>query len=156
MNFEDKINAIKEKVGQLKKVNNGILSKDELKEIITKRRVDWIKENLSEMLIKYGNLTPEEQAYKIIFLEHMKINPMHSEIERISKNKIKIKSYNFCPYLEACEILGLETKLICKEIGEPAIQEMIKFINPHLKFSRNYNHIRPYEKFCEEYIEFIE
>lgn len=148
--------AIQEKLEQLKKVQQGTLTPNELADLIMQRRVDWIQEHLDEMLVKYNCLSLEEQAYRIIFFDHMKINPEHSKINRISPTKIKIQSYNFCPYLEACSLLGFDTKYVCKEIGEPAMEKMIKIINTNLRFSRNYQNIRPFNKdFCEEYIEIV-
>lgn len=149
--------AIEEKVKQLRKVKQGSLSSQELADLIIQRRVSWIRENLDEMLEKYKDLTPEEQAYRIVFFDHMKINPEHSRMVRVSPRKIKIESYNFCPYLEACRELDLETRFVCREIGEPSMQRMMEIINQNLRFSRNYQNIRPYNgAFCEEYIELLE
>jgi len=151
---ESEQKAIQEKLEQLKKVQEKELTPKQLAELITKRRTTWIKEHLEEMLMKYPNLSPEEQAYRIVFFEHMGINPEHSRMIRISPTKIKIESYNFCPYLEACQTLNLDTRFVCKEIGEPSIQQMMKLINPKLRFSRNYTQVRPHNgTFCEEYIE---
>ncbi len=147
--------AIIEKLEQLKKVKEGRMNSDELAKIITKRRINWIENNLERMLIKYKGLSPEETAYRIIFFDHMKINPKDSEMIRISPTKILIKSYNFCPYLEACNQLHLDTKFICKEIGEPSINEIAKRIHPDLVFSRDYSKIRPDNDSCEEYLELI-
>jgi tRNA(adenine34) deaminase len=84
----------------------------------------------------------------------MKIEPSHSKMTRISSKKIRIDSYNFYPYLEATKKLKLDTKIICKKVGEPSIQKMCEMIHPKLKFSRNYDNIRPHnKKYCEEYIE---
>ncbi len=148
--------STQEKLEQLKKVKEGIWTFQWLSNLITQRRIRWVQEHLDEMLTKYNGLTPEEQAYKIIFLDYMNINPEHSKMIRISPRKIKIESYNFCPYLEACHHLGLDTKHICKDIGEPSIQGMVEIINPNLRFSRNYSNIRPNNDFCEEYIELLE
>jgi hypothetical protein len=144
--------AIKEKLNQLRRIKQGTLTPLELSELITKRRVNWMGKN-QQTLRNDRSLNIDELAYNIIFFDHMNINPEFSRIKRISPNKIQICSYNFCPYLEACGILGLDTRIICKEIGEPSIQKMISLINPNLKFSRDYNHIRPYTPFCKEYIE---
>lgn len=153
---ELELKAINEKYEQLKSVKQEKLSFQELIDLITERRVNWIKEHLDEMRIKYADLTPEEQAYRIVFFEHMKINPEHSRMIRVSQNKIRIESYNFCPYLIACNHLVLDTRHICKLIGEPSVQKMIEVINPNLKFSRNYDNIRPHNKdYCEEYIELL-
>jgi len=86
----------------------------------------------------------------------MKIDPLKSKMTRISPTKIRIDSYNFCPYLETVKKLKLDTRCICKKVGEPSIQAMCKMINKKLKFSRNYDNIRPHNKeYCEEYIEII-
>lgn len=149
--------AIQEKLEQLGKVKEGSLSLKKLSDLITQRRVAWMKEHLEEMLAKYPGLRPEEQAYRIIFFDHMKINPEHSKMTRVSSSKIRIDSYNFCPYLEACKQLDLDTSVICKEVGEPSMNEMARMINQSLKFSRNYLNLRPHNcAFCEEYIEFLE
>lgn len=106
------------------------------------------------MLKKYKDLPLEEQAWHIIYFDHMKIDPKYSKMTRISSRKIRIDSYNFCPYLEAVKKLKLDTKVICKKVGEPSIQKMCEIIHPKLKFSRNYHNIRPdNKKYCEEYIE---
>ncbi|KKR29188.1 MAG: hypothetical protein UT59_C0011G0012 [candidate division CPR2 bacterium GW2011_GWD1_39_7] len=87
----------------------------------------------------------------------MKIIPEHSVVEKISDNKMGIKSYNFCPYLEACQILGLDTRIICKELGEPSCQLFVKAIHPSLRFSRTYyDKLRPNCSYCEEFIELID
>jgi hypothetical protein len=148
--------AIQEKLEQLNKVKEGTLTPQELADLITQRRVTWIQEHLDEMLAKYDGLSPEEQAYRIVFFDHMRINPEHSKMVRVSPRKIKIESYNFCPYLEASRELDLETRFVCKDIGEPSIQRMMEVINPNLRFSRNYANIRPYNgAFCEEYVELL-
>ncbi len=148
--------AIQEKLEQLRRVKEGTLTPQELADLITQRRMGWIQEHLEEMLGKYEGLNPEEQAYKIVFFDHMKINSEHSKMVRVSPRKIRIKSYNFCPYLEACKELDLETRFVCHEIGEPSIQRMMEVINPNLRFSRNYTNIRPYNgAFCEEFIELL-
>jgi len=150
---ESEQKAIEEKLEQLRKVRDGTLTPQELANLITQRRVFWFEENENAVLSKYHGLPDQEKAYRIIFFDHMRINPERSKMIKISKGKIRIESYNFCPYLEACRRLGLDTIFVCKEIGEPSIREVCKLINPDLKFSRNYQNIRPYNNFCEEYFE---
>lgn len=144
--------AIKEKLEQLQKIKDGSLSPKKLANLITARRIAWFQKNKDACLLKFTNLPDEEKAYRIIFLEHMKINPGHSEMIRISGNEIKVNSYNFCPYLEACKRLRLDTKFVCREIGEPSVNKICQMINPKLKFYRNYSKIRPDCHFCEEYL----
>ena len=146
--------AIREKTKQLKSVQEGKLIPKELDAQITQRRLAWIEENLELLLRKYGHLSPEEQAYNILFFDHMRINPDHVKMTRISETKIRTDSYSFCPYLEACSLLNLDTRVVCKEMLEESVKKMVKAIHPKLEFSRNYANLRPYQHFCEEYIEF--
>jgi len=152
--FEQK--AIEEKLEQLRRVKNSASTAQELADLITQRRVLWFEENKDAVLSKYRELPDEEKAYKTIYFDHMKINPEHSKMVRVGKDKIRIESSGFCPYLEACKKLDLDTRFICKEIGEPSVQRLCELINPRLKFSRNYQNIRPCNpNFCEEYFELL-
>ncbi len=147
-------NAINEKLALLGEFKRGEISSAGLALSIARRRMSWIHRNLNELMQRYSYLPIEERAHRIIFLEHMKIVPEHSEVVRVSPHKIRINSYNFCPYLEACNQLGLDTRYICQKIGEHSIQLMCRIISPNLYFSRNYDNIRPQShEFCEEYIE---
>ncbi len=147
--------AIEEKIEQLQKIIDRTLSPQGLADLITKRRVEWIRKNRKEMLAKYDKLNPEEQTYRILCFDHMRINPEHIKMTRISPTKIRIDSYNPCPYLEACNQLDLDTRFVCKKIGEPSVQRFCEIINPDIKFSRNYQNLRPHTPFCEEYFEVL-
>ncbi len=144
--------AVNEKLVQLRALKEGRLTSHELIRMITERGVNWMKEHLDEMMAKYPGLSLPEQAYRIIYFEHMKINPIFSHIEMKNPLSLEIHSYNFCPYLEACRILHLKTTDICKKILEPPLQKMIKIISPNLHFGRDYNAIRPYHECCREFI----
>lgn len=144
---------IENKVKLLKKLKTGEITLKDLARLSTEKRTAWLKENKESVLAKYTNLPDEEKAFRIIYFDYMNINPEHCVFKRISDGKIRIDSHNFCPYLEACKQLGLDTKTICKQIGEPSIQKMCHLINPKLKFRRNYENIRPHCDFCEEYFE---
>lgn len=149
--------AIQKKVELLKRVKEGTLSVQEAIDMTAQKRLRWLRRNLKRMLKKYSHLDDVEKAHYIIGVEEMKIDQAKQKITRISPTKIRIDSNNFCPWLEACEILGLDTRFICKEILEPSTQKALEMINPKLKFSRNYQNIRPYNPdYCEEYLELLE
>lgn len=67
-------------------------------------------------------------------------------------NEIVFHSMNFCPTLEACKILKLDTRHVCKRLNESSTDTLIKQIDCRLSFSRNYNKLRPYTEYCEEMI----
>lgn len=146
--------ATEEHLKKLQGIRSGAITSKELANALVKKRAGWLKERLEDLLIKYEGLPPEEQAFHIIYDDYMRINPADVKMARVAPGKIRIESYNFCPYLQACSQLGLDTRVVCKEIGEPSFQEMAKIIHPNLIFSRDYEHIRPYNgSFCEEFIE---
>lgn len=122
------------------------------KELLEKRK-KWFHANKS--LIDKLNGSDIEKAYKLLI---MKFNFNEDEVPIIEKTdkKIVFHSKNFCPSLEACKILDLDTKLICKAIFEESTNEFIKMINPKLQFTRNYEKIRPYKDYCEEIITLVE
>jgi len=71
-----------------------------------------------------------------------------------NEEKIVIHSMNFCPTLEACKILNLDTRVVCKEFSEVPTDVLLKLLNPRLSFHRNYEKLRPYSPYCEEIITF--
>jgi hypothetical protein len=58
-----------------------------------------------------------------------------------------------CPTLEACRILDLDTRRVCRLYNEGATGELLRQVDPRLVFRRNYEKLRPYAAFCEEIIE---
>ena len=117
---------------------------------LLRRRIKWFKENENELFKKLRG-TDIEKAYQLIL---MKIGVKTSEAPIIEKseNKIVFHSKNFCPALEACKILELDPRKVCKLVFEKTTEELIKRINPKLRFTRNYKRIRPYTPYCEEII----
>jgi len=145
---------IKQKFNFLLKIKNLKQSIDALNQEVIDRRIQWLESNMY-LIAQYKNLPLPEQAYRLIFFDHMNIASQYSQVVTSTENFIIIRSYNFCPYLEACRLLDLDTKFVCKKLCEKPFDRMVKYIHPRLKFSRNYNLIRPYVDYCEEYIELV-
>jgi len=146
----------------LKKINflvnlqtesDSLLGLDKIR--INKKR-EWMHKFGADLVEKYKGLPPEEQAYKIIYSEHMGLDLADVPMTRISSTKIRIESRNFCPYLEACLEIDLDTRIICKDTGEASFQAMAEMVDSRLKFSRNYQNIRPYTDYCEKFIEIVQ
>jgi tRNA(adenine34) deaminase len=74
----------------------------------------------------------------------------------IGEAEIVFHSANFCSTLEACRILELDTRHVCRLYNEKATQELIRQIDPRLRFSRNYEKLRPQSAYCEEMIRWAE
>jgi len=116
---------------------------------LTERRKKWFLENKAQIDKLRGS--DVEKAYKVLIMK-LKINETEAPIIEISDFKLVFHSKNSCASLEACKILDLDTRIICKKIFERSTEEFIKMLNPKLRFSRNYNSIRPYADYCEEII----
>ncbi|UCB47256.1 MAG: hypothetical protein JSV25_07555 [Spirochaetota bacterium] len=123
-----------------------------LEENLLVRRIKWFEDNLNLVSKLEGNEL--EKAYRLLLLK-LEITEGEAPIVRKSKSVIVFHSSNFCPSLEACKTLGLDTRIICRELLERPADALIKRLNPHLRFSRNYSKIRPYSPYCEEIISFM-
>lgn len=81
----------------------------------------------------------------------MDVDSRYSEVIEETKNKIVFRSRNFCPILEACKELKLDTNIVCRLIYEIPVQKICKQINPKMIFTRNYRiGLRPDNEYCEE------
>jgi tRNA(Arg) A34 adenosine deaminase TadA len=118
------------------------------KELLEKRK-QWFFENENQINEIQGSEV--EKAYKILLMK-LDISEKEAPIIEKSEKKLIFHSMNSCFSLEACKILDLDTRVICKKIFEKPTDDFIKLLNPKLNFSRNYNCIRPYADYCEEVI----
>jgi hypothetical protein len=112
--------------------------------------VNWIKKHKE---IINNREDPVKQGYTTFFKQYLKLNPTDVQLIKRTNEKWVMRWKNFCPVLEACKALHLDTKEICKKCYEKPVQEFLNQVHPRLKFSRNYHKIRPYTEFCEEIIE---
>ena len=118
-----------------------------------RKRLAWWKANKDKLNLT-GSLP--RQAFNMVLFEYMSIDPKDIEIIYEDKKKITWRSFSFCPILEACKRLGLDTRIICKETDEENVQDFIACLSPKLRFSRSYEKIRPYAKYCEETFELVD
>lgn len=75
---------------------------------------------------------------------------------KLAEKKIIWHSYNWCPLIDACTRINVKTSKACKEGWEESVQKLIEKIHPKLKFSKNYEIIRPQAKYCEEIVELLD
>jgi len=120
-----------------------------LNEDSVQRRTAWFNEHRAEFGFLAGD--PLEAGYRLL-LARFGIPPEEAPIAERTERKIVFHSRNFCPTLEACRILGLDTRFVCKRLNEQATDALIKLCDPRLSFSRNYECLRPYAPYCEETI----
>jgi tRNA(adenine34) deaminase len=139
--------AVRDEVKILRNKNENMLK--ELGNEKCVKRVKWFKE---KYLNSKGNILKEiTDAYNLL-IEKLEITSVEAPIVKKDENCLVIHSMNFCPTLEACKILNMDTRIVCKHLTERATSELIRQLNPKFIFKRNYNHIRPYSSYCEEMI----
>jgi tRNA(Arg) A34 adenosine deaminase TadA len=113
------------------------------------RRIQWFKENKAAFDFLSGDAVTA--GYKLL-LKRFNITEAQAPVVAKSEHEVVFHSQNFCPTLEACRILGLDTRDICRKLNETATDLLVKQVNPRLEFSRNYQKLRPYTEYCEEKI----
>jgi tRNA(Arg) A34 adenosine deaminase TadA len=69
-----------------------------------------------------------------------------------SENEITWLSKNRCPTLDACKALGLDTRSVCRSVYEKPTQAFLSWLDPQLRFVRDYEVIRPHAPYCRERI----
>jgi len=113
------------------------------------RRAGWFKENRE----KFEFLSEDKvySGYRVL-LARLNITEEEAPVVQRSAAEIVFRSRNFCPTLEACKILGLDTRVICKQLNEGSTDRLVKQVDGRLRFSRNYELLRPYSDYCEERI----
>lgn len=146
MNLEDE-KRTQQKMEQLASCNGNYSS---LHQEFKRKRLDWWEANKDNLSLS-GSLP--RQAYEMVLLHYMKIAPEEVPVVEETEHKITWVSSNFCPILEACRRLGLDTRVVCKQGTEESVQDLVSQLNPNLVFSRNYKDLRPYGKYCEESFE---
>ncbi len=144
--IQNKIEQIRKSQGDYCKIH----------EEFKRKRLDWWESNKERLKrLNLAGFLPR-QAFNIVLFEYMQINPKDIQIIYEDDRKITWRSFNFCPILEACKRLGIDTRILCKAVNEESVQDFLSCLNPKLKFYRNYEKIRPHAKYCEETFELID
>jgi len=117
---------------------------------LIEKRSKWFNKNKNHVLGKLTG-TDVEKAYQLLLMK-IGIKENEASIVEKSEKKIVFHSKNFCPVLEACKILGFDTREVCEAVYEKPTEELIRKLNLRLRFTRNYKSIRPYAPYCEEII----
>lgn len=112
-------------------------------------RLDWFRQLDKSVIMKEHD--SKMAAYKLL-LCRLHIAEDEAPIISCENGKLVFHSKNFCPTLEACRILDLDTRHVCKKYNEDATDALMKCISDDLKFARNYDKLRPYSNYCEEMI----
>ena len=88
----------------------------------------------------------------LLFFDYMGLSAGDLPIVSESADEIVWLSRNDCPTLEACRILGLDTRQVCRAAYEKSTQALVSHLDPQLRFLRSYSEIRPHAGHCREMI----
>lgn len=121
----------------------------EIDELTFKKRMSWYYLNRNSIHLQ-GNLP--QRAFDLFFKEYASVEPGSVDIIFKDSKKIIWRSKNFCPYLEACLRLGIDTRVFCHIAHESCMDNFVKILDHRLHFNRSYTLIRPHAPFCEESI----
>jgi len=98
---------------------------DELNKDSINRRVGWFEENRKNFGFISNDLL--NSGYHLL-LTRFNIAEEEAPVVKKTNKEIVFHSKNFCPTLEACKILGLDTRTICKKLNENSTDVLIKQI----------------------------
>ncbi len=115
------------------------------------RRIAWYLSKGRGKVPRTGD--PLERGY-LLLLTKLGINSAGAPVAFRDARRLVFHSSNFCPTLEACRILRLDTRRVCRLSSEGSTSELLRQVDPHLRFRRNYGTLRPYQEYCEEIIEY--
>ena len=120
-----------------------------LAEDLSKKRLRWYAEHGHRLATDGEDIL--QAAYRVV-LQKLGITEDQAPIVHVGEKHLTFHSSNYCPTLEACNLLGLDTRFVCKYLTEKPTTDLIRQIHPKLRFTRNYYHIRPHSDYCEEVI----
>lgn len=138
---------VRREIERLRNADDKILAM--LNEDSMRRRLKWFRENKNAFDFITDDIL--DSGYHLL-LKRFGITQEEAPITKKTDNEIVFHSMNFCPTLEACKILDLDTRSICKKLNEISTDTLLKQIDSRLKFTRNYEKLRPYTEYCEEMI----
>lgn len=121
-----------------------------LEQCVIEKRLAWLDQNLNRL-----NRTddPVLDGYHLFYEIYLGVStPTDGEIVEKTGHKMISRWWNHCPTLEACKLLGLDTRKICKQVYHQPVQVFLLRVHPKLRFERNYESLRPRTAYCEEII----
>jgi tRNA(Arg) A34 adenosine deaminase TadA len=122
-----------------------------IEEEVATKRIRWLAERFPRG--GPGGPSPSPQdAFELLFFEYMGLCPDDVPVLHADQDQIVWSSRNPCPTLEACTRLGLDTRAVCRQAYEKSTQAFLSFLDPRLRFLRDYQEIRPYARHCLERI----
>jgi hypothetical protein len=121
---------------------------------VLEKRTAWLDSNLARLA---RTADPLADAYSIFYQEYLGVSvPSDGEIVEQGPRRLVTRWWNRCPTLEACQELGLDTRVVCKRAYHEPVQVFLSRIDPRLRFQRNYDALRPHTPYCEEILALVD
>jgi hypothetical protein len=92
------------------------------------------------------------EVLDLFYLDFLRLSKSDVEVVKLDENELITRCRNPCPILRLSLMLSVDTRISCRIVSEPVCKYVLRKLNPHLVFQRNYNRIRPYSDSCEERI----
>jgi tRNA(Arg) A34 adenosine deaminase TadA len=125
----------------------------EIEAAVAAKRVQWFEQRYAAGTRRtWGRRPAPRTAFDMFFFEYMGLRTDDLRVLRANDREIVWSSQNFCPTLEACNRLGLDTRVVCRHAYEKSTQAFVSLTDPALRFLRDYNQIRPQPTACQERI----
>lgn len=139
--------AVRDEITRLRGAGPSELSA--LAERLVEKRLRWCEEHPEQLP---SETTDRLQAGYELLLAKLGTDPTEAPIVERTERRLVFHSRNFCPTLEACRILDLDTRVVCRAMAERPADALVRSAHPDLRFSRNYGRLRPWTDACEEII----
>jgi tRNA(adenine34) deaminase len=117
---------------------------------VARKRISWFIQH--RRTADHSRPSSPREAYEMVFFDYMGLCENDVPVVSQTETKIVWLSRNPCPTLEACKLLGLDTRQICRAAYEKSTQALVSRLDPELRFHRDYDRIRPYSDHCREMI----
>ena len=85
-------------------------SYDFIHQELLERRLGWYEENKDGLNLEGSEV---RKAYTLLLIEYLGLDANEIPVVYEDEREIVWRSYNFCPVLEACKRLGLDTRNVC-------------------------------------------
>ena len=145
--YKHRARVVRNEIARLRSSDQNKL--EELAQELSARRQYWYSKN--QVLLKTDNEDVLNSAYQL-FLNKLGITEEDAPVVSRNEKMIVLHSRNFCPTLEVCKILNRDTRFVCRHLNEIPTTELLRQLHPKLRFTRNYDKLRPHTPYCEEMI----
>jgi hypothetical protein len=116
---------------------------------LTEKRLRWL--DRQPEVVATESHEPLLRAYRLL-VRKLGVAEEEAPIVARDARSLTFASRNFCPTLEACRILQVDTRRVCQALTEGATQAFLQRLDPRLTFTREYATLRPFGEACLETI----